>query len=251
MYFTELKIQKAIDKKEFIQFYQPIVNHDYEIVGGEVLARWRNPELGLLCAGHFIKSIESSGLMESFTHQLLADFFRKVTLLNIKSDQKLFISVNVSLSMIMEPVFRIYLLRLYIQLQQTGIDPVFEITERENIQLYPQASDIFSQLKNAGLRFMVDDFGTGFAGPSLLVVTQASFIKIDIRFFTDRFIEDAVNLAKRAGAKVIAEGVETKEQASRIRRHGVDFIQGFLTGAPMPFEIFNHKLGRQRIAHPL
>ncbi|SUY95178.1 signal transduction protein [Citrobacter freundii] len=245
------QLQKAIYSNEFIPFYQPITNKRNEIIGCEVLARWRNPESGLLNAFSFIKSIESAGLIDELTYHLMKDVFRNVELLNTHPEHDFLLSININLSMVMNPTFRTYLRQIHIQLQKMGVTPIFEITEREDIKNFPRAEDIFSQLINAGLRFMVDDFGTGYAGKKLFQVTRASFIKIDVRFFTDSFIENTVSLAYRAGAKVIAEGVETQEQISRIRRCGVHFIQGFLTGAPMPFEIFNHKLGKQRITQSI
>ncbi len=251
MYTPFNELQKAIYRNEFIPFYQPITNKSNKIAGCEILARWRNPDSGLLSAFYFIKSIESAGLIDEFTYHLMKEVFRNVELLNTSLDKDFLLSININLSMVMNPIFRNYLRQIHVRLQEMGVSPIFEITEREDVRKFPRAEHIFSQLINAGLRFMVDDFGTGYAGKKLFQVTRASFIKIDVRFFNDRFIENTVRLACRAGAKVIAEGVESQDQVSRVRHYGVHFIQGFLTGAPMPFDIFNHKLGKQRIAQSI
>ncbi|WP_366540219.1 EAL domain-containing protein, partial [Salmonella enterica] len=152
--------------REFTPFYQPIVcATGGEVVGCEMLARWLHPQKGLLSAGNFIPAIEATGLGGALLRGLADEVCGDGQDLARSAGRRLMMTLNLSLSLVMTPLFRPHLLALSIRLEQAGMTPVFEITEREDIRAFPQAA-VFRQLAAGGLRFAVDDFGTGHAGPA-------------------------------------------------------------------------------------
>ncbi|EJX4187390.1 EAL domain-containing protein [Salmonella enterica] len=174
MRFSAQRLQQAITRREFIPFYQAICHSATGTVTGcEVLARWRHPEKGLLRAGLFIDSVESAGMEYALTRMLMDEVLAHVRRLLPVQQRPFLLTFNVSPGLVMAPVFRHYLLALSILLRQAGVTPVTEITERQDIRLYPGAAEEFAQLVDHGLQFAVDDFGTGYAGRHLLAVTQA------------------------------------------------------------------------------
>jgi len=137
----------------------------------------------------------------------------------------------------MAPFFRPHLLALFIRLEQAGVSHVLEITEREDIHAFPQAAAVFRLLAVEGLRFAVDDFGTGHASPALLSTYRAAFIKLDRKFISDpvstvadRMIARTVSLTRHHGARVIAEGIETPEQDPDLRRAALRQETSLLVG---------------------
>lgn len=185
MHFSAFRLQQAIRNREFTPFYQPIVcATGGEVVGCEMLARWLHPQKGLLSAGNFIPAIEATGLGGALLRGLADEVCGDGQDLARSAGRRLMMTLNLSLSLVMTPLFRPHLLALSIRLEQAGMTPVFEITEREDIRAFPQAA-VFRQLAAGGLRFAVDDFGTGHAGPASTVA--------------DRMIARTVSLARCQG----------------------------------------------------
>lgn len=255
MRFSAQRLQQAITRREFMPFYQAICHSATGAVAGcEVLVRWRHPEKGLLRAGLFIDSVESAGMEYALMRMLMDEVLADIRRLLPVPQRPFLLTFNVSPGLVMAPVSRHWLLALCILLRQAGVTPVTEITERQDIRLYPGAAEEFAQLVQHGLQFAVDDFGAGHTGRHLPGITQAAFIKTDRRFTADptdpasvRFIDDTVRLARVSGARVIAEGVETARQAAALRARGVDYLQGYHCGAPMPAGLFYYPLGTQPV----
>lgn len=254
MQHSEFRLQQAMYNHEFIPFYQPFVCCHEHVIGCEVLARWLSPVKGLLSAASFIEYFESSNLLSALTRCICKDVMVDVELLSHSSNIFL-LTLNTNLSQIMNPSSRYELLALNLQLRKAGVNPVFEVTEREDIHAFPEASYVFDDLVSQGVQFAVDDFGSGYSGEALLHATQATIIKIDRKFVSgsistaaSSFIEKTLNLARLSGAKVIAEGVETLAQAERLRSFGVDYMQGYYFGAPMPWSSFQCCMSQKSLA---
>lgn len=236
--------------REFIPYYQPIISgRSGDVIGCEVLSRWAHPAHGVVEARRFIRETERYGLAGLLTQVIMEDVQADVAMLNNNRFRNFMLNVNVTLSLIFDPVFRQFMVELNGRLCRAGVTPVFEITEREDIHIFPDAAQIFLQLASEGLQFAVDDFGRGYAGETLLFVSMASFIKIDRQYITNTccpissaFIDNAIHLAKLTGTRIIAEGVETQQQADNLRARGVDYLQGYYCGAPAPFGLFNYQL---------
>lgn len=258
MKISGYRLRKALSEGEFIPFYQPLVCAETGATTGcEVLARWMTPEKGLIKAAQFIGAVERAGLAAVLTRQVatdvLTDFSEPGETFSPGRDFVL--TLNVSLSMLMAPACRTWLAAFAGDIRRAGMTPVFEITEREDIRLFPQAEAVFSDLATQGLLFAVDDFGTGYAASALVALSHACFIKIDRRYVRNlahpaaaRFIRQTVCLARQSGARVIAEGVETPEQEAQLRDDGVDFLQGYRYGDAMPAGLFHYRFGRAQVA---
>ncbi|ENF8881519.1 EAL domain-containing protein [Citrobacter freundii] len=254
MQYSELRLQKAIYNQEFMPFYQPFVCCHDKIIGCEILARWLSPSRGLLSAKSFIESVESSNLTSALTRCLCAEVMSGIPAFLSLTSNIFLLTLNTSLSQIMNPLSRVELLELNSQLRHAGVYPVFEVTEREDIHAFPDAPHVFDELLSQGVKFAVDDFGSGFAGEALLQATQATIIKIDRKFISgtistvaSTFIDKTLNLARISGAKVIAEGVETLAQAEHLRTCGVDYMQGYYFGAPMSLSSFQNCMSQKSL----
>src|SRR5690606_9044061 len=121
----------------------------------------------------------------------------------------------------------------------TGDRLAFEITEGQDMEIDSTSLRCINDLKNLGIKIWLDDFGTGFAGLSWLRLIDFDCIKIDKSFLHDSntpsghtMLEDIIRLGRNRGAKILVEGVETKQQLSLMRRLNVDLVQGFYIGHP-------------------
>lgn len=259
MNFSEKRIRRGIVAREFVPFYQPIINiRTRQVVGCEMLARWLTPERGLIQPGQFIHRLRQPGLTEAMTRLLAArmqgDFTERSAELPLCPGFML--TLNVSLHMVVAPLFALWMTTLATSMEKRfGIELVFEITEEEDIRDFPQAETAFGQLAARGVRFAVDDFGTGFAGEELVLASRAHAIKIDRQYIArpgceaaERFIARVLRLAWRTGARVIAEGVETPAQERWLTALGVEFLQGYRYGRPVPFDLLQYRLGREAVA---
>lgn len=242
MHFSVNQLRQALNAHAFVPFYQPIIsNLNNKIVGCEILARWKHPINGLLNAGCFIGSMEEHNLVDVLTRQLMNMVLGDASNMPHPEGRSFLLTLNITLSQIMSPLFRNELLALNKRLLGAGVTPVFEITEREDIRDFPDATAVFSRLNRQGMTFAVDDFGTAYADEMLLNVSRAAFIKVE-RTFTTRahhpIIRRVMRLAHQSGAWVIAEGVESAEQARWLQDDGVDYLQGYHCGRPMSAERF-------------
>jgi EAL domain-containing protein (putative c-di-GMP-specific phosphodiesterase class I) len=242
MFFSVNQLKESLGNHAFIPYYQPIINnHGGKIIGYEILARWKHPTEGLLNAECFINSIESNDMTNKLTRELMQSVISQADTLPNQGGMKLLLTINTTLSQVMDSVFRQYLIKLHDKLNDMSMVPVFEITEREDIRNFPGAAAVFSSLTQQGMIFAIDDFCTGYADESLLDVTHSRFIKID-RSFTaqpdNSVIRYAVALARQIGARVIAEGVENAEQMHWLQDSGVDYLQGYFCGMPVSGESF-------------
>lgn len=258
MNISEKRLKLAICKREFIPFYQPIVDaSSHRIAGCEVLARWLMPEKGIVGAGEFISEIEKYKLLNQLTCCLVADVYADFRDNDVHCSKKLLfaLTLNITLTLLMEPLFQHWLVSLTRRLREVGVSPVYEITEREDINAFPQAGKVFDDLAKHQVCFAVDDYGSGYATENLVSACQPSYVKIDRQYVMSadtpasrEFIEKTILLAESVGARVIAEGIETDEQAQRLTALGVHYLQGYYYGCPMPFQYFHHHL---RFSHEM
>jgi len=240
---TESALRTALaDEEEIYVAYQPLVSlRSGEVVGAEALARWRHPDRGAISPVEFIPVAEDSGLIHELGAQVMRRAARECTAWQDDPDFA-GIAVNVSVRQLVQPDEVATLLREVIAAE--GIAPGFltlEITESVLIERLDDARDALESLNDLGVRLSLDDFGTGFSSLSYLADLPFDSIKIDlslIRNIIDRpqtavlaaAIIDAVHAL---GKQVIAEGVETLEQATRLQELGCDIAQGYYFAKPM------------------
>ncbi|WP_208744230.1 EAL domain-containing protein [Citrobacter portucalensis] len=250
MLYSETRLRQAINNHEFMPFYQPIINgRDGTIAGCEVLCRWLTPEYRLIDARFFIRDIALYGLMETMTMALVDKIILDINKLAHHARHDFLLTLNVNLSLITSPGFESYLVVLDQLFAKFGLTLIFEITEHEDIRLFQKAQETFRKLGKYGIKFAVDDFGTGYAAEDLLNISQAQFIKLDRQFIADlecpastKFIEQTLCMSRRRGTQVIAEGVENWRQECHLKKMGIDYQQGYFHCHPVPFAQFNKYL---------
>jgi diguanylate cyclase (GGDEF)-like protein len=251
----ETSMRRAIEHDEFITYYQPVVNlASGAVVGLEALVRWQHPELGLLPPGKFIGLAEDTGLILD-----IGDFVMRAACAQTRAWQdkrqdkrldRLRIAVNLSARHFQQKDFLDRLLEI---LGETRLDPTcleLELTETSIMENTESAMNVLTQLRKLGVRMAIDDFGTGYSSLSYLKHLPIDTVKLDRSFVkgatTDpddaALVMAIVTLAHNLKLRVIAEGVETEEQAVFLRLLRCDEAQGFLFGKPMPPEVFESSI---------
>ncbi len=240
----EAELRHAIDHREFVLHYQPLITlGSRRPVGFEALVRWQHPTRGLVSPPDFIPFAEQSGLITQIGQWVLREACSQLCEWQqaYALDPTLTISVNLSGAEIADPD----LLQQVTSLVRTaGINPAnlaLEVTESQLIEHPDLAADMLQRLKELGVRVYLDDFGTGYSSLSYLQSFPVEMLKIDRSFVSggngsgpNREILRAVTLMGHSlGIRVTAEGVETADQLETLTEMGCDFAQGFFIAKPM------------------
>jgi diguanylate cyclase (GGDEF)-like protein/PAS domain S-box-containing protein len=244
---VENDLRRAIEEEEFIVHYQPMVDlQTGELWGMEALVRWDHPERGLLEPSEFVPVAEESGLVIPMGEQVLREacFRAKERQEDSSRIPPLMMSVNLSALQLSrldlaETVERV--------LGETGFEGsrlTLDVTETVYVKVLAGNTAILDRLRGLGVRFSIDDFGTGYSSLSYLKRLPADAIKIDKAFVAGvgKDVEDTavirmiIELTHTLNLEVIAEGVETEEQARLLREMGCDFAQGYHFARPLPPE---------------
>lgn len=235
---------------EFVVFYQPVVNVNTQMCTScEALVRWDSKALGFMGPGEFIPLAEYLGLITSIGDYVLEEACRRCKLWNDNGHPDFYINVNLSVVQLLQKDVVENIKRI---LDKTGVNPkniVLEITESFAINDMQRVMDIITGLKKLGPRIALDDFGTGYSSLNYIKQLPLDIIKVDKTFIDDiveddyaqAFIKLIVDLSKTIGTKIVVEGVEHKEQFELLKSLGVDYIQGYYFGKPVPANIFEEK----------
>ncbi|WP_246085055.1 ammonium transporter [Rhizobium glycinendophyticum] len=235
----EADIERGLEREEFELYLQPrVAARSGDVVGYEALIRWNHPERGMVSPGDFIPVAEVSGKIIALGEWVVREACRLASL----CPDHLHLSLNVSPVQFRHPDFLSHLDRI---VRVSGIAPQrleLEITESVLIDDDERALSILTHLKSAGFRIALDDFGTGYSSLSYLSRYPFDVIKIDRSFVAALGTEEAANsivrtiidLGRGLGMRVVAEGVETIEQAVHLSETGCDELQGYLLGRPLP-----------------
>jgi diguanylate cyclase (GGDEF)-like protein/PAS domain S-box-containing protein len=241
---VETDLRNAIDNREFVVMYQPIITLESgRISGFEALVRWRHPTRGLLSPVEFIPIAEDTGMIGQIGQLVLVESCRQMVdwQRRFGTDAPSVICVNVSgrqlahvdLASDIEAVLR-----------ETGLDASslkLEITESAYIGDVRAAETTLRRMQSIGIEWSIDDFGTGYSSLSYLHRLQADTVKVD-RSFVGRIgaedngsemVSTIVALARNLGMDVVAEGVETAEQLSQLEALGCEYVQGFYFSKPV------------------
>jgi len=247
-------LMRAIEREQLQLYYQPIVSLELgTLLGFEALVRWRHPQRGLISPVEFIPLAEDSGFIIEVGKWVLRE-----ACLQLKSWQEKFpfhrslsVSVNLSLKQFMQPDLVDQIMSV---LQETNLDPrmlKLELTESIVMENVVAATVMLQQLRALGVEIGIDDFGTGYSSLSYLHRLPINSLKIDGSFVTGmvenednaEIIKTIVTLAKSLRMSVIAEGVETFEQLTKLRLLKCDAGQGFLFSKPTDAETAATLLG--------
>jgi len=240
-------LRTALREKQFVLHYQPQMNPQGLVIGAEVLIRWQHPKRGLLAPAAFIGHAEQSGLIVPIGHWVLEQTCARLhAWRNDLGLQSLGLAVNISQNQFREPTFVQDVLAL---VQGHGIDAgrlEMELTETLIVQDMEDLRRKMDQLVAHGVRFSLDDFGTGFSSLSYLQRFPLAKLKIDRSFICDLpddegsaiIVRTVISLAQSMELKVVAEGVETEAQHQFLTRHGCDEFQGYRFSKPLPLNDF-------------
>lgn len=256
----ENQLRRALERNQFEVYYQPQISLiSGEIIGAESLVRWRHPELGMVSPAKFIPLAEETGLIIQIGEWVLKESALQVMRWVEEGHHLQWVSVNVSGVQIQRSNFAD---TLYGMLIETGCDPSLielEITESTVMHNTEHVISVFDRIKHLGVRLAIDDFGTGYSSLSHLKRLPLDKLKIDQSFVSqlpddtdDAAIANAINaMARSLGFSVIAEGVETVEQAEFLQHMGCTQAQGYLYGRPVPAADFRTLLAdrQQKGAH--
>lgn len=242
-HWVESELTVAIDRGDFILYYQPQLSLNGEkVVGYEALIRWQHPDRGIIPPNEFIPVAEESGMILQIGKWALHQGCRDACLL----PDETYVAINLS------PVQfgdRNLIATVRQALMESGLPAnrlELEITETAMTMDRIQARKIMAELAEMGVQIAIDDFGTGYSNLSFLMDFTFHKLKID-RSFVCRLDEDdttgavistIVGLSRALGAETLAEGVETADQAILLRAAGCDSVQGFHYGRPAPLSTF-------------
>jgi diguanylate cyclase (GGDEF)-like protein/PAS domain S-box-containing protein len=249
---TENALRSALERDELRVFYQPIFAlPEVRPAGVEALVRWQHPTRGLLPPSEFIEVAEDSGLIVPLGAWVLAESCRQVVEWNRErpDDDALSLSVNLSARQLGEPglVETVRTTLLGAGIDPTQVDIWLEVTETLVLRDPEAAAARLTELRALGVRLAIDDFGTGYSSLSYLRRFPVSALKIDRAFVAglghsaedEAIVLAMVRLAHALDIKVVAEGVESEQQLSRLQDIGCDYAQGFLLQVPLPADQLN------------
>ncbi|UAN34520.1 bifunctional diguanylate cyclase/phosphodiesterase [Enterobacter asburiae] len=240
----ELELKTAIREEQLYLVYQPRYNLRYSTIDAvEALVRWQHPARGTIMPDQFIPLAEETGLIISLSNWVI----RKACTETKDKLPGLSVSVNISAiefqaSDLAERIKEI--------LHETGLEPnrlEIEVTENVTLSDPEKTLQTMKSLKKMGVRILIDDFGTGYASLSYLRKFQFDGLKLDKSFiFTlgdspqnQSVVEKIIDLGKAYSMAVTAEGVETAEQLSFLKKNKCDEVQGYLLGKPAAIKDLN------------
>jgi diguanylate cyclase (GGDEF)-like protein/PAS domain S-box-containing protein len=242
---VENDLRRAIEEEEFVIHYQPMVDlQTGELWGMEALVRWDHPERGLLEPSEFVPVAEQSGLVMPMGEQILREACFRAKEWQEESSRipALVMSVNLSATQLSHLDLADTVERV---LGETGLEGsrlTLDVTETVYVKVLAGNTAILDRLRALGVRFSIDDFGTGYSSLSYLRRLPADAIKIDQSFVkglgenveNTAVVRMIIELAHTLSLEVIAEGVETEEQATLLKEMGCDFAQGYHFSMPLP-----------------
>lgn len=245
MFKLEANLRRAIERKEVILYYQPIINlKTGKIAGFEALMRWDHPTHGVVTPGEFVPLAEETKLIIPMGKWVLSEACSQLSSWNERfgNQGKYFMSVNVSGKQLENRDFIGDLLPV---LNQTAIDSSFlklEVTESIIIADPDKAEMLLKEIKGLGVTLAIDDFGTGYSSLSYLHRYPFDTLKVD-RSFIEKILEDEkffetvrmiTMLASSLGMNVVAEGVEDEKELAKLKELDCTYAQGYLFARPLP-----------------
>jgi EAL domain-containing protein (putative c-di-GMP-specific phosphodiesterase class I) len=244
----ERELGTALIRGEMLLHYQPQVTGADQIVGAEALVRWKHPQRGMVSPAEFIPLAEQTGLMLPLGDWVLRTACAQLASWSHRPETAfLQLAVNVSASQFAQADFVSGVLAI---LEQSGADPSRLKLELTESMLAHDLDDIIAKmtaLRAQGVRFSLDDFGTGFSSLSYLHRLPLDQLKIDQSFVRNMstspkdaaIVQALITLSRNLGLEVIAEGVETSEQRKLLADGGCPIYQGYLFSKPLPIAEFD------------
>jgi diguanylate cyclase (GGDEF)-like protein len=241
----ENDLRRALERQEFRVHYQPIYSiASRQVIGFEALVRWQHPELGIRSPADFIAIAEETGLIIQLGKWVLSESCRQMSQWHlIYPSTPPFLCVNVSSKQFAQADFVTQVRQV---LGESGLDSralKLEITEGTLMSHTESAAVMLGELRKLGVQISIDDFGTGYSSLSYLQKFPVDTVKIDQSFVKRmglndnlKIVQAIVNLAHTLKLDVVAEGVETEDQRSRLAALACEYGQGYLYSRPLDAE---------------
>ncbi len=244
----ETDLRNAIDRQEFMVYYQPVINilDGDRLIGFEALVRWRHPTQGMVSPMDFVAIAEETGLIVALDSWVFHEACKQLVKWKVKfaSCPTLKMSINLSAQDIRNPNLLKDIDRV---LAETGLDGksiTLEITESMLIADINQTIDLLTQIKARNIQVSIDDFGTGYSSLNYIHRLPADYLKIDRSFVNQiqeasrnyQIVRTIIALSNQLELAVIAEGIETSEQLQILRDLECEFGQGYLFSKPLSVE---------------
>ncbi len=240
------RIQDGLDNKEFVPYYQPIIDlNSGKIIGAEALARWLSKQ-GIVSPLDFIPIAEDSGMIQDIGHHILrkACYHAANAIQTGLWESDFNLHVNVSVHQLSRPDFVGEVEGILAESHLSPSNLTLEITESRIVDSAPTTLDNMHLLRKLGVSIAIDDFGTGYSSLAYLHSLPFDCLKID-RAFIDKLtakeldnsvVAAVVNITRGFKVNLVAEGVETQTQADLLIQLGCPQAQGYLFSRPVPFE---------------
>jgi diguanylate cyclase (GGDEF)-like protein/PAS domain S-box-containing protein len=244
-------LRNAIERQELVLHYQPKLDlATGGIVGAEALIRWRHPQRGLVPPGQFITIAEDCGLILPIGRWVLREACRQARAWQIAGLPPLCVAINISAVELRAPGFVSGVRAI---LKEAGLEPRYlelELTETVLIEDSRTVADVLKELRDIGVLLALDDFGTGYSSLSHLRRFPIDALKIDQSFVRDLTLDEddagivtaVIGMGKSLHMRVVAEGVETREQLEILQEQGCPQGQGYYFCRPVPAEEFGQLL---------
>jgi diguanylate cyclase (GGDEF)-like protein/PAS domain S-box-containing protein len=249
----EAALRSAIDKNQLRLYCQPVVDSYGNLVGGEVLLRWfLNDDFVPLMPNEFIPLAESSGLILPIGDWVIEQslqYLQKWQSLDHAKGLKL--SINISARQFLQTAFlqTTFVQKVKNWIERYGVNPkliTFELTESSILEKLEDVIPKMNELRQLGIEFSLDDFGTGFSSLSYLKLLPIHQVKIDQTFVRDintdvndaAIVSAIIAICQSLKLEVVAEGVESQSQLQFLSEKGCNLYQGYLFGRPIPIEQF-------------
>jgi diguanylate cyclase (GGDEF)-like protein len=239
----EASLRRALEAQEFVLYYQPKINlASGAMVGVEALIRWQHPEDGLLSPGAFVSIAEDCGLILPMGRWVLREACRQAQAWRQAGLPPITVAVNTSA---LEFRAKDFLNNLRATLLETGLEPRYlelELTESVLMRDAEATDAVLHALADLGVKLAIDDFGTGYSSLSYLRRFPIDALKIDQSFVKQMegspddatIVSAVISMGKSLKQRVIAEGVETREQYEFLRAQECEEGQGYFFGRPVP-----------------
>jgi EAL domain-containing protein (putative c-di-GMP-specific phosphodiesterase class I) len=251
---VDRNLRHAISQRRLTAVYQPIVSlHSGALVGAEALLRWDCPGIGPVPASEFIAIAEESGMIGRLGEWMLREACGQARRWHLEGAPGFRIAINVSARQVEQRDFLRFMTSLCESTQMRAEDIELEIGETALLR-NPAAVRNLEALRLMGMRVAVDNFGTGLSALSALGSLPLDVLKIDRAVvepmgadaYRAQVVRSVIALAHERDIRVVAQGVETAEQAETLRALGCDEGQGFLFGAPTPAQDISARMERER-----
>ncbi|MCW4150494.1 EAL domain-containing protein [Halomonas janggokensis] len=253
----ENELRQALANEEWQLYFQPQVDQDGRCIGVEGLLRWQHPERGLVMPGVFIPLLESTELINPVGDWVLEAACQQLAQwAHQPGFAELSVAVNVSPLQFRQVDF---VNKVESILQRTGAPShklKLEVTESLFVEERDDAREKMLQLKQQGVRFALDDYGTGYSSLAYLAHLPLDQLKIDQSFVQQvidskanaAIVESTIALAQSLSLEIVAEGVERDDQQAWLLAHGCRAYQGFLYGKAMPLNVLEMWLRHEHLA---